>query len=74
MILMLEAIRGQVVLGVGILLDWAVKEDPIDWMLGMMFIKFLMLRKKQCQMKYNYTLASILLAYACTFCIVTVCR
>ena len=54
MILMLEAIHGQVVLGVEILLGWAVREDPIDWMLDMTFINFPMLRKRQYQMKYKY--------------------
>lgn len=55
MTLMLEATRGQVEPGVGTLLDWVAKEDPTGWMLGMMFIKFLMLRKKQYQMKYKST-------------------
>ena len=55
MTLMLEATRGQVVPGVGTLLDWVAKEDPTGWMLDMMFIKFLMLRKKQYQMKYKST-------------------
>ena len=54
MILMLEAIHGQVVLGVGTPLGWAVREDPIDWMLDMMFINFLMLRKRQYQMRCKY--------------------
>ena len=55
MILMLEVTHGQVVLGVGTPLDWVAKEDPIGWMLGMTFIKFLMLKKKQCLMKYKLT-------------------
>ena len=55
MTLMLEATRGQVVLGVGTQLDWVAKEDPTGWMLDMMFIKFLMLRKRQYQMKYKST-------------------
>lgn len=54
MIPMLEGIHGQVALEVGILLGWVVREDPIDWTLAMMFTKFLMLRRKQYQMKYEY--------------------
>lgn len=54
MILMLEVTRGQVVLEVGILLDLVVRVDPTDWMLGTMFTKFLMLRKRQYQMKLLY--------------------
>ena len=51
MLLTLEATHGQVVLGVGILPGWAGREDHTDWMLDMMFIKFLMPRKRQYQMK-----------------------
>ena len=67
MILMLEVTHGQGALGVGTLLDWVAKEDPIGWMLDMMFIKFLMLKKKQYLMKYTSTYQCIVntLCYCC---------
>ena len=66
MILMLVAIHGRVALGVEILLGWVVKEDRTDWMLDMMSIKCLMLRRRQYQTKYKQTYVATNILLACT--------
>ena len=59
--LMLEATRGQEAPGGGIQPGWVVREGHTDWMLDMMFTNCLMLRKRQYQMKYKYSMHRLLI-------------